>query len=545
MQSDELEQSIYGAYIPVFTNDSSLLHQEYVENPLSTPPLNTGVWGYNKSFKFSTVFNENSNSMLYNTKKSRVEFDMALCFPTISGVDLSVQFINSILSLGRSDGTVFYDGGFIKNIKVSINNTPLNNSQIGKSFSEHLIKKLIRTCKTYDEYKSIINAAAICGDDRILCPDNDNSTFENDLYNKSVIGSTNTDYDNVWYTLKHLKNGTKYLVLDGHDVKGKSEGASAADNTIPFSVSLRLKDIVDAFEENDYFTSSQINSLDIEIELNHQDYLSKDNIIILNGARLIYDKYMLNSATTKKMLENNTGSANEQSVFCKFISCTSIIDIPLTTGFNAVNIGNFDNAYGNRAISGIGAIENFGLFDICKSYEGMPNSHFFQYIFIPSCVESLQGSNIDGQSIPLQNTLFDITKYEMYKSAIKYDAIPFDRKIYDKLGFVLVRSPMISNTNEQYSIRDGHNLNITVKNGKTIKLIDNAGNSLNVAYIERHILCDLRQIYYCRGRLSDNTVPSGLRLVNGSQTLNSEQVEQYTDAKYAGLNTDILYIQKD
>lgn len=542
MQSSEyIEQSLYSAYDPVIVNDLSLIHSEEVVMPVSTPPLSTDNWGSNKSFKWSMVFNENSNSISYNTKKSRIENDLSLTFATTSGVALSLQIVNSVLSLGRYKAGTFYDGGFIKNYKVSVNNTPLNNSQTGKNFSKHMIKKIRRTCESYDEYKSTINALCWCGDDIILCPDKDDSTFENDLYNKMITESTVTMYSTVWKALKKIKGATKYLTLSGDGIIYGTATVEKSDNVIPISVSNRLKDIVDIFETADYFSSSQINSLDIEQELNAPAYISAGDNFIINGARIVFDKYMQNMASTKKMLSYN----NTENLFCKFVSCTSIIDTPTSTAFAADTYTNFDGKTGNRQISGIGAIESFTINDVLKNYPTIINTYSAQYIPIPVCIESLIGSSIDGQSLPLQDTLFDITKYEMYKASLPIYSVPFDRSVYDKLGFITIRSPMISNTCEMYSIRDGHTLSINVRNGTTVKLRNNAGLELSCGVIERDIIADLRQIYYCKGRLSGGVPPSGLRLVSGSQTLSAEQVEEAIEAKFSGMSNDMLYIQKD
>lgn len=563
MNSEDIENSLYKPFIPTIVEDSSITScfDECIA-ALTQPTSTTNNWGNNAAITFEKRFSEHGSSLLQNIESSRIEFSFDVMIP--GGVADSpvnnFKIVNSLLSLGKSVGTgggavSTKMGGLIDRVEISINNTILNNNSSNKNFSLAFINRLFMNCKDHDEFERVVDNMCVGQKDYILCQDSKTERIESHLYNSAVNDSLTVD-SVIYKTLCDIPGATSNMKIKNGIVLYVANVATI----FRINKSISLKWLIELFTDTKFTTSQCLDSLGVKIYLNSPEHLSEGNRFTYNSSRMIICRHMLNSISTRKISD-----FNEDGRKSKFINKSVLIDIPDSTAFYSATTLGLADSYGSRSIDGIQAPVSVVIFDCYTSMDGIPANVMFQHILAPNSVESCNGSEIDGYTVPFTSNMNMDTKYDIYKSALRENQTPFSKKEFLYIGCpVVIKNPSISQDNTLISIKDGHHVGVNIKNGSIDKIV----NLQSVAYtnvvaatvgdafsiytkilpenIKRYIICNIDNVYYLSGRVNaSNTAPSGLRLISGSQSITSEQYEDAIESGYLSLDSSIVYVVRD
>lgn len=557
MNNEEINNSIYSPYIPTIVEDSSITSAfDEIILPLSQPSL-TNNWGSNSAVVFEKRFSEFGSSLLQNLESSRIEFDFTISIVGTADTPVNnLNIVNSLLSIGKTSvsatgAVTTCNGGLIDRVEISVNNTIINNNSSNKNFSLAFIERLLMNADDQNEFESIIDSANIGSKDYIWCDSDSKKRYESYLYDNAFRGILTED-SLIYKTLCDIPHATENMKIHN----GVVEYIATTTTEVRINKSIPLKWLIDIFVENKFTTSQSIDQLGIKLFFNPPEYLSDGNRFTFNGCRMIIDRHMLNSIVTRKLSD-----FNEESRKCKFVSKSVMIDIPDSTGFYSADVGGFADSFGSRSIDGVQNPTTVVLWDFYTSRNGLAANQMFQHIPAKSMVESLNGSEINGYTIPFVSAMNTQTKYDIYKSCLQESKKPFSKKAFQRIGSpVIIKNPSVSQSNTLISTKDGNHIGVSVKNVPLAGIANLESTqftlvspNLTITHttiaptnIRRYIICNIDNCYYMTGRIArSNIAPSGLRLISGSQNITSAQYDEAIDSGYLTLDASQVYIVRD
>ena len=335
----QISETILETYVPCILGDPSIAnHVEELVRPITTPQTSDNGYSWSQgSYKFEKRTSDHGNAILYNLKKSRVEFDATIKIPAsqdqaaVANRPLLLPMVNGIASLGF--GPESQISGLISRCEASINNIPTSTNTQNKNFSLWLLNNALIQSKYTEEFNRIVGNCAFGGIDELYDDSYTANSLNEQIYQNAIRPITTGVLENgiIHNMLKQLPDGMLGLEINNGVVCHSVQNVAARE--IKTSVSIPLNLLVNLFIGLEWISSYHINLLELELSLNPSTYLSSTNCIKISDCRLfLIVIYSIVQFLQKCLPRNATGDK------FNLLANLSNITAPNSTGFTGVSV---------------------------------------------------------------------------------------------------------------------------------------------------------------------------------------------------------------